>query len=242
EVPVVAPGITTPPQPLTVTQGSNATFTVVASGVPAPAYQWRFGTTNIGGATASAYTRVNAQPADAGNYSVVLTNVGGSITSSAAALTVNIPPTISAQPQSVAVKLTSNATFTVTAAGSPAPAYQWRFNAALIAGATNSSYTRFNVQTNDAGNYSVVVSNVAASVSSSNALLTVLLPQPAQFQLFSLQPDQTFRLVLSGEPGASYLIETSTNLSDWQTFSNIVNTNGTFEFNTGPVTNSPQQF
>src|SRR4029078_10926641 len=103
--------------------------------------QWRFGATNIGGATASSYTRNNAQTADAGNYSVVLTNIGGSITSSAAALTVNIPPSISVQPQGVAVKLTSNATFTVTAAASPAPAYQWRFGATNIGGATASSYT-----------------------------------------------------------------------------------------------------
>src|SRR5204863_4347766 len=92
EVPVVAPGITTPPQPLAVTQGSNASFTVVATGAPAPAYQWRFGATNIGGATASSYTRNNTQPADAGNYSVVLTNIAGSVTSSPAALTINIPP------------------------------------------------------------------------------------------------------------------------------------------------------
>src|SRR5262249_1784385 len=147
EVPVVAPGITVPPQPLAVTQGSNATFTVVATGVPAPAYQWRFGLTDIGGATGSSYTRNNAQPAAAGNYSVVLTNIGGSTTSSVATLTINIPPSISAQPQNIAVKLTSNATFTVTADASPTPGYQWRFNNVPISGATASSYTRFNVQT-----------------------------------------------------------------------------------------------
>src|SRR6185436_9173148 len=182
EVPVVAPGVITPPQPLAVTQGSNATFTVVASGVPAPAYQWRFGATNISGATASSYTRNTAQPADAGNYSVVLTNIGGSITSSPAALTVNIPPSISVQPQSVAVKLTSNATFTVTAAASPAPGYQWRFNSVPIGGATASSYTRFNVQTNDIGNYSVLVTNTAGSLASSDAVLSIIPPQPSQFQ------------------------------------------------------------
>src|SRR5439155_21525224 len=106
---------TTAPQTLAVTQGSNATFTVAATGAPAPAYQWRFGATNIGGATASSYTRNNAQPADAGNYSVVLTNLAGSITSSPAALTVNIPPSISLPPQSMAVYLISQPAVTVTA-------------------------------------------------------------------------------------------------------------------------------
>ena len=161
EVPVVAPTISAPPQPLAVTQGSNALFTVTGAGVPAPGYQWRFAGTNIGGATASSYTRAGAQPADAGNYTVALTNVGGSITSAPAALTVNIAPSISAPPLDVAVKLTSNATFTVTGSGSPAPGYQWQFNGAPIGGATASSYTRFNVQTNDTGNYSVLVTNVA---------------------------------------------------------------------------------
>ena len=232
EVPVAAPGIATPPQPLAVTQGSNATFTVVATGAPAPAYQWRFGATNIGGATASSYTRNNAQPADAGNYSVVLTNLGGSLTSSPAALTINIPPSISVQPQSIAVKLTSNATFTVTADASPAPGYQWRFNSVPIAGATDSSYTRFNVQTNDVGNYSVLVTNVAGSLASSDAVLSLLPPEPSQFQLLSLLPDGTLKLLFTGEPGAAYTIEVSTNLTDWSVLTNLVNTNGTAEFNT----------
>src|SRR6185369_8683421 len=101
EVPVVAPSITTPPQPLTVVQGSNATFTVVGTGVPAPAYQWRFAGTNIAGANGSSYTRSNAQTADAGSYSVVLTNVGGAVTSAPVTLTVNVPPSISTPPSDV---------------------------------------------------------------------------------------------------------------------------------------------
>ena len=117
---------------------------------------------------------------------------------SAAALTVNIPPSISVQPQSIAVKLTSNATFTVTAAASPAPGYQWRFGATNIGGATASSYTRFNVQTNDVGNYSVLVTNPAGSLASSDAVLSLIPPQPSQFQLVSLLQDGTLKLVFTG--------------------------------------------
>jgi GH25 family lysozyme M1 (1,4-beta-N-acetylmuramidase) len=242
EVPVAAPGIIAQPQPLAVTQASNATFTVVGTGAPAPAYQWRFGATNISGATASSFTRNNAQLADAGNYSVVLTNIGGAITSSFAALTVNVPPSISAQPQSIAVKLTSNATFTVSATASPAPGYQWRFNSVPISGATGSSYTRFNIETNDVGNYSVLVTNIAGSIASSDAELSLIPPQPSQFQLVSLLPDGTLKLVFGGEPGLAYTIEISTNLADWAVFTNLVNTNGTVEINAGQTADYAQRF
>jgi hypothetical protein len=88
------PAITTQPQPQTVNQGGTAAFSVSATGTTPLNYQWKFNGTNIGGATASSYTRNNAQPADAGSYSVVVTNVAGSVTSSNAMLTVNVPPVI----------------------------------------------------------------------------------------------------------------------------------------------------
>jgi len=242
EVPVVAPTIIVAPTNTIVIQGSNATFYVAGGGTPAPAFQWRFFGTNLASATASSLTRVNAQPADAGNYSVVLTNVGGAVTSTVVTLTVNIPPSISIQPADIAVKLTSNATFTVTASGTPAPGYQWRFNGSPIGGATASSYTRFGVQTNDTGNYSVLVTNVAGSLLSSNALLSLIPALPAQFQAITLQPDQTLQLLISGEPGATYVMESSTNLTDWTVLTNLVLTNGSAIFNAGSVTNDEQRY
>jgi PKD repeat protein len=82
------PLIVTQPQDQTVNQGSDATFSVTATGTLPLAYQWRFNGTNIGGATGSAFTRTNAQLADAGSYSVVVTNSFGSDTSSNATLSV----------------------------------------------------------------------------------------------------------------------------------------------------------
>lgn len=89
----VAPSIVTEPQDRTVVVSNNASFTVTVSvGTSTPfSYQWRFNGTNIAGATASAFTRTNAQFADAGDYTVVITNVAGSITSAVATLTVNAP-------------------------------------------------------------------------------------------------------------------------------------------------------
>ena len=88
---VPPPSITTQPADLTVKAGSNATFTVTASGGSALSYQWLFAGTNIGNATASNYTVVHAQATNAGAYAVVVTDLAGSTTSSNAQLTVTQP-------------------------------------------------------------------------------------------------------------------------------------------------------
>jgi endonuclease/exonuclease/phosphatase family metal-dependent hydrolase len=168
-----APGITSQPQSQTVVQGSNATFTVTAFGTAPLSFQWSFNGAPLDGATASSYTRTNVQPGDAGDYFVVVTNVAGSATSSNATLTVSSSPMIVTDPQSQTVSAGQDATFTVLATG-PSLNYQWRFYVSNIANATASSYTRTNVQSADAGNYSVVVSNSTSSVTSAVAVLTVL--------------------------------------------------------------------
>src|ERR1019366_1726719 len=65
-------------------------------------------------------------------------------------------------------------TFTVAAAGAPAPGYQWRKNGTAIGNATSASYIIAFAQAGDAGSYDVVVTNSAGSVASSVAALTVI--------------------------------------------------------------------
>lgn len=169
----VPPAITTQPLSRTVVVGSNVTFSVVATGTAPLSYQWLLGGGAIAGATASSYTRMNVQPADAGTYSVVITNLAGTATSANALLTVIVPPAITTQPLGRAVAAGSNVTFSVVATGTAPLSYQWLLGGATIAGATGSSYTRTSVQPVDAGNYSVVVTNLAGAATSSNAMLTV---------------------------------------------------------------------
>ena len=112
------PTITTQPQSQTLNQGNNATFNVTVVGTTPLYYQWRSNGTAIAGATLASYTRSNVHAADAADYSVVITNGFGTAISSNATLTVIVPPSIAQQPQPQNVNQGSNATFTVTAAGS----------------------------------------------------------------------------------------------------------------------------
>jgi pectate lyase len=209
-----APTITTQPASQTVTVGSSVTFSVVASGTAPLSYQWKFNSANISGATSSSYTIASAQTNNAGSYTVTVTNVAGSVTSSAATLTVNsspVAPTITTQPASQSVTAGSSVTFSVVASGTAPLRYQWKFNSANISGATNTSYTIASVQTNNAGSYTVTVTNVAGSVTSSAATLTVnsspvaptITTQPAS-QTVTAGSSVTFSVVASGTAPLSY--------------------------------------
>ena len=88
----VLPAITTQPSSQTVTAGNSVTFSVVATGTPTPTYQWRKDGAAISGATAASYAISSLVSGDAGSYTVVVSNFLGSVTSSAATLTVNAAP------------------------------------------------------------------------------------------------------------------------------------------------------
>jgi len=90
-----------------------------------------------------------------------------------ASSTTPLPPGIATPPLSQTVGVGENVTFSVAATGSAPLTYQWRFNGASIAGATGNSYVSSNVQTTNAGNYSVVVGNGAGTATSANAVLIV---------------------------------------------------------------------
>ena len=90
------PGITTQPQSQVAPYGTNVTFSVVAFGTAPLTYQWRFNGSNVANATASSLTVSNVHVANAGNYSVMVSNPFGSTNSSTATLTVQVSqPTIS---------------------------------------------------------------------------------------------------------------------------------------------------
>ncbi|MDF9832449.1 putative repeat protein (TIGR02543 family) [Ereboglobus sp. PH5-5] len=132
-IPLEAPTITTPPSNLTVLAGTAATFTVAATGNPAPTYQWQSapdGTdtwTPIEGATSATLTFDAATLAQNGmKYRCVVTNSQGFVNSAAATLTVNQAPAITTQPSNQSVIEGQNATFSIAVTGNPTPTLQWQ--------------------------------------------------------------------------------------------------------------------
>jgi len=86
------PVIATQPQSHSVTHGTSGLLSIsMASSTTTLAYQWKFGATNISGATLSAYTRSNFQLAHQGNYQVIVTNQGGAVTSTIALMYLSSP-------------------------------------------------------------------------------------------------------------------------------------------------------
>ena len=94
-----------------------------------------------------------------------------------AALTVSVPPQITAQPTNQIVSPGSNASFTVTATGTTPLSFQWYYNTnAPLAEATNSTLLLTNVDTANAGFYSVRITNAGGTATSDLAALTVNRP------------------------------------------------------------------
>jgi hypothetical protein len=170
-----APTIITQPTNVTVTLTSNATFRVVAAGVPMPNYYWSKNGSPIADGTNSTYSITNVQAADSGQFICIASNASGTATSQVATLTVtSLAPTITQQPASRTAVPAGYASFTVTVFGSRPLSYFWRRNGSFIAGATNPTYSINNVQPTDSGSlFSCLVSNAFGTVLSSNALLTV---------------------------------------------------------------------
>lgn len=89
----VPPAISTQPTSVMVANaGDNTSFSVTASGFPAVTYQWKKNGTTISGATSSTLSLTNVQSGDVASYTVVVSNSWGSVTSTAATLSIDTPP------------------------------------------------------------------------------------------------------------------------------------------------------
>jgi len=208
------PGIVQNPMDFTGGIDSSNTLSVVASGTPPLFYQWMLNGTNIAGATSSNFAITDLTLGTAGSYSVEVTNAYGSTNSSSA--TVALLPSLVA-PFAGAIDIWGqDAVLSVGAVGSGSLSYQWYFNGQAIAGATGSSYALNGIQFTNAGLYNVVVSSTYGSVTNT-AYQVVVNPANTSIGLFA-------GVTIQGTVGYNYNIQSTTNLSDpnsWVTLTNI---------------------
>ncbi len=120
-----APSITTQPLGLTVQSGQPAVFSVVATGTPAPGYQWQKDGNNVVGATTNSLSLPSVTAADAGTYRVVVTNAVGTATSDPAVLTVTTPVTLQISPRPTFLWEGQATTFTAAVTGAANPVIAW---------------------------------------------------------------------------------------------------------------------
>lgn len=187
------PEILTQPGDTEVSHQSNVVLTVTANGAAPLGYRWYFNgnpltdSGRISGAATAGLSITNAQFADAGVYSVVVSNAFGLVASTGATLTVSSPPFITQQPADRTVRAGSDVTFAAAANGTSPLRYQWHFNGNPILGATSTTLALTNVQSGQSGYYHMRVTNLYGETSTIRALLTVTDTPPYFLRLPSNQ-------------------------------------------------------
>lgn len=241
----VAPSITTHPSSSTVTTGGDASFTVAASGAPAPSLRWQVSTNGItwsdatnnstySGVTANTLTITGATTEmNSYRYRAVAANSLGSATSNAAMLTVNgIPPSFTTHPSAQTVTTGGIASFTIAVSGTPMPTLRWQRStdgatwtninsSALYSGVTTDTLSITGVALSLNGlRYRVVASNSAGVATSDGAMLTVngippTITTEPITQTVTAGAYFNFSVVVSGTPTPTVRWQLSTDGSTW---------------------------
>ncbi|MBO4677480.1 MAG: hypothetical protein J5633_08040, partial [Oscillospiraceae bacterium] len=220
------PVITTQPTDKSVAAGATAKFTVVATG-EGLTYQWQYKTSGSStwkdksGATSASYTVTAKESYNGIQYRCKVSNAGGSVTSTAATLTVTLPkPEITTQPKAQTAAAGETATFKVVASGTGLT-YQWQYSTDYgktwhdKAGSTKATHTVTVKASYNGYLYRCKVTNSAGTVTSSKVRLTVsgvkpkILSQPAAASATAGE-SVTFKVVAAGV-GMTYQWQYSTN-------------------------------
>jgi hypothetical protein len=209
-----APLISTQPTSQHICTGANLILSVSAS--YASSYQWNLNGAPITGATAATYTVTTAATANAGNYTVTVTNGIGSITSSVAIIAVG--SSITSNPSSLSLSPTQTGLFSVAAQGVGSLAYQWyqipsggSTGVALTNGNSSNYITPPVATTYDGSQYYATVTDSCGTLTSTDAALTVtagnvpptILTQPVG-ETVAVGGTTSFTVVASGTPTLTY--------------------------------------
>jgi hypothetical protein len=223
-----APVVTTNPSSQTVNVGTSASFTAAASGTPTPTVQWQVSTnggssyTPISGATSTTYTFTPTAAQSGSLYRAVFTNISSTATTTAATLTVNTAPVVGTNPSSQTVNAGQSVGFTAMASGTPPPTVQWQVSTnggssyTPISGATTTTYTFTPTATQSGSLYHAVFTNIAGTVTTAAATLTVINAAPVvttnpSSQTVNAGQSVSFTAAASGMPMPTVQWQVSTN-------------------------------
>lgn len=174
----IKPFITTQPVDQKVLSGEPAQFSVTAGGDSPLSYQWFKNGTDITGANTPTYSVPSVGIDDLGSYYVLINNPAGSTTSSNVSLNIFQPPVIVSQPQNLDLNVSGFGNLNVGVMGDGPFTYEWNKNGEIIQTVTGDMYQIANAQISDSGSYFVNVTNVAGSVQSNVAIVTITEPLP----------------------------------------------------------------
>jgi len=209
---VIDPVITGQPVGVTNIDGSAVAFSVTVVGSSPLSYQWYQDGSILDGETESTLTLDDVADSDAGNYTVVVTNIYGNVTSTPAIL-VTVPPLIVAQPISVVALQGDSVSFSVSVDGASPFSYQWQQNGTNVSGGTSRILSFPSVSVTNAGNYRVYVTNPNGIQLSDTASLSVYTTAVPVLTITYTNPVAT--ITLTGVPTFTYSMLTSTNLLNW---------------------------
>ena len=153
----------------------------------------------------------NVAANNAGDYTVIITGPSGSVTSSVATLTI-LSPLVVSQPQSLIVSNGAQVSFSVAASGALPLYFQWQKNGTNLIdggnvfGSITTNLVLSTTSSNDAGSYTIIVTNAYGSVTSRVATLAVVLfpPTGPTNQTVMAGSNMTFSVAVSGTGPFNY--------------------------------------
>jgi hypothetical protein len=239
-VAIGAPLVFVQPQTGVVPAGNSGQFKVQAAGYGPITFQWNLNGTNIDGATNASFALTNIQAGDAGTYTVIARDGFNISTNLVADFSVmDHKPFILQQPTNQAALIGADAAFRAAATGTTPISWQWQFNSTNIDDATNATLVLSNVTADQAGVYSVTVTNPIGSTLSSNAVLSVYTSAVPAMNSVSLSTGNQIQFTINGIPGFNYAVQAST---DFVTWDSILTNISPFDYTDVNTANMPQRY
>lgn len=191
------PAIVTAPVGATLSVGSLLRLTVTATGSEPLTYVWRKSGAILPGANSPTYEVPSVSLADAGAYSVEISNAVGTTRSTAVDVVVGSAPTITLAGSARLVSLGSDLKLEATVDGVPSPTVAWFRNGEPVAGATSASLDVPGIRLAEAGSYTLTAVNAFGESTSVEVPVAVYSPVSLDLPLTASEGAVEFNLPLN---------------------------------------------